>query len=40
MDDLEFYLRNVGVKRWTTGASGRTEWTSVLRGGKARLKGR
>jgi len=39
MDDLELYLRNVGVKRWTTRALDRIEWTAVVRGGKAKIEG-
>jgi len=39
MDDTELYLKNVGVKRWTTKAFDRTEWTYVIRGAKAKFKG-
>lgn len=30
--------RNMGVKRWRTRASDRTEWSSVVREAKAKLK--
>jgi len=39
MDDVEMDLMNVGVERWKTRALNRTEWVSVLRGAKAKLRG-
>jgi hypothetical protein len=39
MDDVELGARNMGVKRWRTRASDRTEWSSVVREAKAKLKG-
>jgi hypothetical protein len=39
VDDFELYLGNMGVKMWITRALDRTEWTSVMRGGKAKLNG-
>jgi hypothetical protein len=39
MDYLELYLRNVGLKRWINRALDGTELISVVRGGKAKLKG-
>jgi hypothetical protein len=32
-------LRKLGVKRWRTKALGRVEWASIVREGKAKLKG-
>jgi hypothetical protein len=31
IDDVELILKNMGVKRWRTGALDRTEWASVMR---------
>jgi hypothetical protein len=39
MDDVELVLRNMGVKIWRTRALDRTEWVSVVREAKAKLKG-
>jgi len=39
MDDVEPDLKNMGVKRWRTRALDRTEWASVVRAAKAKLKG-
>jgi hypothetical protein len=39
MDDAESDFKNMGVKRWRTRALDRTEWASVVREAKARLKG-
>jgi hypothetical protein len=39
IDDVESDLRNMGVKRWRSRALDRTEWTSIVREAKARLKG-
>ena len=38
MDDVDFDLRNKGVKRWRTTALDRREWVSVMREGEARRK--
>jgi hypothetical protein len=37
--DVESDLRNMGVKRWRSRALDRTEWTSIMREAKAKLKG-
>jgi hypothetical protein len=39
VDDVELDLKNIGVKRWRTRALDRTEWASVVREIKAKLKG-
>jgi len=39
MDDVESDLKNKGVERWRTRALDRTEWASVVRAAKAKLKG-
>jgi hypothetical protein len=39
MVDIEFCLRNMGVKRFRTRALDRTEWASVVRVVKVKLKG-
>jgi len=39
MDDVESHLKNMGVKRWRTRALDSTEWASVVRTAKAKLKG-
>jgi hypothetical protein len=38
MDDAELDLRTMGVKRWRTRASDRTEWASVTREAMAKTK--
>jgi hypothetical protein len=38
MGDVDFDLRNKGVKRWRTTALDRKEWVSVMREDKARRK--
>jgi len=37
--DVEWDLRNMGVKRWRTRCFDRTEWPSVMRENKANFKG-
>jgi transcription termination factor 2 len=39
INDVEDDLRKPGVKRWRTKALDRVEWTSIVREGKAKLKG-
>jgi hypothetical protein len=39
MDDVASDLRNMGVKRWRSRALDRTEWVSIVREAKAKLKG-
>jgi len=39
MDDIEMDLRTVRVKGWRTRVLARTEWVSVVREAKAKLKG-
>jgi hypothetical protein len=39
IDYVESDLRNMGVKRWRSRALDRTEWASVVREAKAKLKG-
>ena len=39
MDDVESDLKIMDVKIWRTRALDRTEWASVVREAKARLKG-
>jgi hypothetical protein len=39
IDDVESDLRNMGVKRWRPRALDRTEWASIVREAKAKLKG-
>jgi len=39
MDYMEMELRTVGVKGWRTRISARTEWGSVVREAKDKLKG-
>jgi hypothetical protein len=39
MGEVELYLRNMGVERWRRRALDRTERASVMREGKAKLKG-
>jgi hypothetical protein len=38
VDDVELAVRNMGVKGWRTRILDRTEWASVVREAKARLK--
>jgi hypothetical protein len=38
MDDIEMDLRTVGTKEWRTRDLTRTEWGSVVREAKAKLK--
>jgi hypothetical protein len=38
-DDVEDDMRKLGVKRWRTKALDRQEWASIIREGKAKLKG-
>jgi hypothetical protein len=37
--DVEWNLRNMGVKRWRTRCFDRTEWASVIMEAKANFKG-
>jgi hypothetical protein len=39
INDVEDDLRKPGVKRWRTKALNRVEWASIVREGKAKLKG-
>jgi hypothetical protein len=39
INDVEDDLRKLGVKRWRTKALDRVEWESIVREGKAKLKG-
>lgn len=39
LDDVESYLRIMGVKIWKIGTVGGTEWASVVTDAKAELKG-
>jgi len=39
MDGVEIDMRNMGVERWRTRTLDRTECASVVREGKAELKG-
>jgi hypothetical protein len=39
MEDVDLYLRNIGVQIWRKRASGRTEWASVVWEGQAKFKG-
>ena len=39
INDVEDDLRKLGVKRWRKKALDREEWASVIREGKAKLKG-
>jgi hypothetical protein len=39
INDVEDDLRKLGVKRWRTKALDRVEWASIVREGKAKLKG-
>jgi hypothetical protein len=39
IDKVESDLRIVGVKRWSSRALDRTEWASIAREAKAKLKG-
>jgi hypothetical protein len=39
INDVEDYLRKLGVKRWRTKALDREEWASIIREAKAKLKG-
>jgi hypothetical protein len=39
IDDVETDLRNLGVKRWRSSALDGTEWASIVRKAKAKLKG-
>jgi len=39
MGDVELDLRNMGVERWRRRTLDRREWASVVREGKAKLKG-
>jgi hypothetical protein len=38
INDMEDYLRKLGVKRWRTKALDRVEWASIIREAKAKLK--
>jgi hypothetical protein len=38
VENVNLNLRNRGVKRWRTRALDRTEWASVIREAKAKLK--
>jgi hypothetical protein len=38
MDGIEMDLRTVGIKGWKTRVLARTEWGSVVREAKAKLK--
>jgi hypothetical protein len=39
ISDVEYDLREFGVKRWTTKALEREEWASIIKEAKAKLKG-
>jgi len=39
INDVEYDLRKVGVKRWRMKALDREEWASIIKGAKAKLKG-
>jgi hypothetical protein len=39
INGVEDVLRKLGVKRWRTKALDRVEWASIVREGKAKLKG-
>jgi hypothetical protein len=39
INDVEDDSRKLGVKRWRTKALDRVEWASIVREGKAKLKG-
>jgi hypothetical protein len=39
INDVENDLRKLGVKRWRTKALDGVEWASIVREGKAKLKG-
>jgi hypothetical protein len=39
VDDVEWSLRNMDVKRWRTRSLDRTEWASIVREAKAKFKG-
>jgi hypothetical protein len=39
INDVEDDFRKFGVKRWRTKALDRVEWASIVREGKAKLKG-
>jgi hypothetical protein len=39
INDVEDDLRKLGVKQWRTKAVDRVEWASIIREGKAKLKG-
>jgi hypothetical protein len=39
INDVEDYLRKLGVKRWRTKALDREEWAPIVREGKGKLKG-
>ena len=39
INDVEDDLRKLSVKRWTTKALDRDEWTSIVREAKGKLKG-
>jgi hypothetical protein len=39
INDVEDDLRKLGVKRWRRKALDRVEWASIVREGKAKLKG-
>jgi hypothetical protein len=37
--DAKYNLRNVGIKRWRMKTLDRVEWASIIKEGKAKLKG-
>ena len=39
INDVEYDLRKLSVKRWRTKALEREEWTSIIKAAKAKLKG-
>jgi hypothetical protein len=39
VNDVEDGLRKLGVKRWRTKALEREEWASIIKEGKAKIKG-
>jgi hypothetical protein len=39
INDVEYDIRKLGVKRWRTKALDIVEWASIIREAKAKLKG-
>jgi transcription termination factor 2 len=39
LDDVEAYIKALGVKRWKIKAQDRKEWSAIVREAEAKLKG-